>query len=423
MRITSVEDAVACIRSGQSVFVHGGAATPTRLLDALATRATELHDVTVLHLHTEGPAPHLAPAMAGHLRHKALFIGANARAAIAEGRAEYIPVFLSDIPHLFARGTLAVDVALISVTPPDRHGYCSLGPSVDVALAAVRAAATVIAQVNTAMPRVHGDGFVHVDAITAGVEAAQPLHVVANPDVGPVERQIGERVAGLVADGATVQLGIGAIPAAAAHALRHHRDLGIHSEMFSDVIVDLVEQGVVTGAQKEIDRGMVVASFVLGTGRLYDFIDDNPVVQLRTADYTNDSARIRRFRRMTAINSAVEVDLTGQVCADSIGHRLLSGVGGQMDFVRGAALAPEGRAITALPSTASAGRYSRIVASLRPGAGVVTTRAHVETIVTEHGVAELVGRSIPERARSLIAIAEPRFREALERDARAAGIL
>jgi 4-hydroxybutyrate CoA-transferase len=423
MRIVSADEAVSCIQSGQSVFVHGAAATPTVLLAALAARARSLQDVTVLHLHTEGPAPHLDPALAGHVRHKALFIGANARTAVAEGRAEYVPAFLSDIPYLFTQKILPVDVALISVTPPDRHGCCSLGPSVDVALAAVRAAKTVVAQVNPALPRTLGDGFVHVEDIACAVEASQPPHAVPLPVIGEVERLIGERVAALIPNGATLQLGIGAIPAAAAHALRDHRDLGVHSEMFSDVIVDLMEQGVVTGARKEIDRGKTVASFVMGTERLYAFVDDNPRVELRGADYTNDTARIRRFRSMTAVNSAVEVDLTGQVCADSIGFRMLSGVGGQMDFIRGAALAPEGRAIIALPSTAAGGGCSRIVATLRPGAGVVTTRAHVETIVTEHGVAELVGRSLPERARALIGLADPRFRETLEREAHAAGLL
>lgn len=423
MKIVSAEEALRSVHSGTSVFVHGAAATPTPLLEALAQRAATLHDVTVYHLHTEGPAPHLAPELAGHLRHKALFIGANARTAIAEGRAEYVPVFLSDVPYLFSNGVLPLDVALIHVSPPDRHGFCSLGVSVDVALAAVRTARTVLAQINPAMPRTHGDGFVHIDRIDLGVEAAMPPHAVELPQVGEVERRIGERIAERVPDGATLQLGIGAIPTAAAQALIHHRDLGIHSEMFTDVVIDLVERGVITGARKELNRGKIVACFVMGTARLYEFVDDNPLIEMRAADYTNDSSIIRRFRRMTAINSAVEVDLTGQVCADSIGHRLLSGVGGQMDFVRGAALAPEGRAIIALPSTAAGGRYSRIVSSLRPGAGVVTTRAHVETIVTEHGTADLVGRTIPERARALIQLAAPEFRESLEREAHTARIL
>jgi 4-hydroxybutyrate CoA-transferase len=423
METVAAETAVASVVSGAHVFVHGAAATPSVLLDALVARAAELRDVQMIHLHTEGPAPHLAPERAAQFRHRALFIGANARRAVAEHRAEYIPVFLSDIPHLIARGTLRIDVALINVSPPDRHGFCSLGTSVDVAVAAVRAAPLVIAQLNAAMPRTLGDGVIHVDEIDFGVPVERPPYCVAPPEIGAVERRIGELVAGIVPNGATVQMGIGAIPAAVAMALGGHRDLGIHTEMFTDVVVDLVERGVVTGARKEIDTGKIVSAFVVGTPRLYAFVDDNPSVELRSADYTNDSAIIRRFRGMTAINSAVEVDLTGQVCADSLGHRLLSGVGGQMDFIRGAALAPEGRAIIALPSTAAQDTCSRIVSTLRPGAGVVTTRAHVETVVTEFGIADLVGRSIPERARALIGLAHPRFRDVLAEEARAAGIV
>jgi acyl-CoA hydrolase len=418
MQVLSAAAAVSHIRSGDHVFVQGAAAVPQALLAALVARAPALRDVTMTHLHLEGAAPHLAPAMAGHFRHRALFIGANARQAVAEGRAEYVPVFLSDVPALMQRGAIQVDVALINVSPPDRHGFCSLGTSVDVALAAVRSARLVIAQLNRAMPRTLGDGVVPVARIDYGVEVEQPPFAAPTTAIDAVERRIGERIAALVPDRATVQMGIGAIPAAVALSLVNHRDLGIHSEMITDVVVDLVERGVVTGAYKEINRGKIVTAFMSGTPRLYAFADDNPLVEMRSADYTNDSAVIRRFRRMTAINSAVEVDLTGQVCADSIGHRLLSGVGGQMDFIRGAALAEEGRAIIALPSTAAGGTCSRIVATLRPGAGVVTTRAHVETVVTEHGVAELVGRSIPERARALIGLADPAFRESLEREAR-----
>ena len=418
MRVVPASEAVSHIRSGDHVFVHGAAAAPNVLLAALAARAADLRDVVMTHLHLEGPAPHLAPEMAAHFRHRALFIGSNARQAVAEGRAEYVPVFLSDIPHLMQRGSIQVDVAILNLTPPDRHGYCSLGTSVDVALAASRAARLVIAQLNPAVPRTLGDGFVPAARIDYGVEVNEPPVAVTLPEIGDVEQRIGTRIAALVPDRATIQMGIGAIPTAVALSLTEHRDLGIHSEMITDVVVDLVEQGVVTGAFKEVNRGKIVSAFLTGTKRLYDFVDDNPQVEMRPADYTNDSAVIRRFRRMTAINSAVEVDLTGQVCADSIGHRLLSGVGGQMDFIRGAALAEEGRAIIALPSTAGDGAYSRIVATLRPGAGVVTTRAHVETIVTEHGVADLVGRSIPERARALIGLADPRFREELEREAR-----
>ena len=418
MHVVSAAEAVAHIRSGDHVFVHGAAAVPNALLAALVARAGDLRDVTMTHLHVEGPAPHLTPAMAPHFRHRALFIGSNARRAVAEGRAEYVPVFLSDIPYLMQRGSVQVDVALLNVTPPDRHGFCSLGTSVDVVQAAVRAARLVIAQLNPELPRTLGDSFVPAARIDYGVAVAEPPSAVPLPEIGAVEHAIAARIAALVPDRATIQMGIGAIPTAVALALTSHRDLGIHSEMITDVVVELVERGVVTGAHKEVNRGKIVSAFLTGTQRLYDFVDDNPAVEMRPADYTNDSAVIRRFRRMTAINSAVEVDLTGQVCADSLGHMMLSGVGGQMDFIRGAALAEDGRAIIALPSTAAAGAYSRIVSTLRPGAGVVTTRAHVEHVVTEHGSADLVGRSVPERARALIGLADPAFREQLEKEAR-----
>jgi 4-hydroxybutyrate CoA-transferase len=420
MRIVSAAEAVAGIRSGQQIFLHGSAATPSVLLDALVARAPELEDVRIVHLHCEGPGPHLAPAMAGHFRHRALFIGANARKAIEEGRAEYLPVFLSDIPNLFLRGQLPLDAALINVSPPDAHGYCSLGTSVDIALPAVRAARRVIAQLNRSMPRTLGDGFIHVDAIELGVEVDVPPWNHRGSELGPEERRIGELVTELIPDGATLQMGIGAIPAAVGLSLAGagKKDLGIHSEMFTDVVVDLVERGVVTGARKELNRGKIVSAFMIGTQRLYRFVHDNPTVEMRPADYTNDSAVIRRFRRMVAVNSAIEIDLTGQVCADSIGRRLYSGVGGQMDFLRGAALAEEGRAIIALPATAMHGSRSRIVAELAPGAGVVTTRAHVQTVVTEFGVAQLHGRSIPERVRSLISVAHPAFRDELQHKAR-----
>lgn len=423
MHIVPVAEAVAQVVSGEQIFLHGACATPAVLLDALVARASDLYDVGIVHLHTEGPAPHLAADMAKHFRHQALFIGANARAAIAEGRAVYVPTFLSDAPRLFERGTIPLDWAFVNVSRPDRHGFCSLGTSVDVALAGVRAARRVVAQLNAAMPRTHGNGAVHVSEIDMGVEVDLPPCEIPPPRLGEVEQRIATRVAELVPDGATVQLGIGGIPSAVAAALGNHRDLGIHSEMFTDAVVDLVERGVVTGARKEINRGKLVAAFVMGTRRLYDFIDDNPMVEMRPADYTNDTGVISRFRRMVAINSAVEIDLTGQVCADSVGHRLLSGVGGQMDFIRGAALAAEGRAIIALASTAAQDTRSRIVTTLAPGAGVVTTRAHIQTVVTEWGTAHLHGRSIPVRARALIAIAHPAFREQLEREAKVLGII
>ncbi|HEX9635654.1 MAG TPA: acetyl-CoA hydrolase/transferase C-terminal domain-containing protein [Candidatus Limnocylindria bacterium] len=413
MRPVTSEQAVAGIGDGHTVFVHGGAATPTALLAALADRGPGLAGVTTVGLHLEGPCPHLEPAMAGHIRHRALFIGPNARDAVNEGRADYVPIFLSDIPHLFSRGILPLDAAFINVSPPDAHGFCSLGTSVDAALAAVQNARTVIAQLNRAMPRTLGDSFVHVDDIDLAVEVDQPPHELPVAPIGTVERQIGAHVAELVPDRATLQLGIGGIPAAIGEALRDKRDLGIHTELFTDTVLDLVEAGALTGAAKEINRGKIVSAFVLGTQRLYRFIDDNPMVEMRPVDYTNDTTVIRRFRRMVAINSAIEVDLSGQVVADSIGRRLYSGVGGQMDFIRGAALAEEGRAIIALPSTAAGGSASRIVSSLREGGGVVTTRAHVRTVVTEWGVAELFGRSLAERAHALIAIAHPDFREEL----------
>jgi acyl-CoA hydrolase len=418
MRVVTGAEAVGGIRSGDPVFVHGGAATPSVLLDALTARAGELRDVGIIHLHIEGPAPHLDPEVAGSFRHRALFIGANAREAVNSGRADYVPIFLSDIPHLFASGALPLDLAFINVSLPDAHGYCSLGTSVDAALSAVQSATTVVAQLNRAMPRTLGDSFVHVDQIDVGVEVDQPPHEHALPAIGDVERRIGDYVAELVPDGATLQMGIGSIPAAVALALRDKRDLGIHTELFTDPVLDLVEAGAVTGEAKEVNRGKIVSAFVMGSQRLYDFLHDNPMIEMRPVDYTNDTAVIRRFRRMTAINSAISIDLTGQVSADSIGTRFYSGVGGQMDFMRGAALAPEGRAIIALPATAAGGRVSRIAPVLALGAGVVTTRAHVRTVVTEYGVAELFGRSVRERARSLIAIAHPDFRDDLEREAR-----
>lgn len=418
MRIVTSAQAVAGIRSGDQVFVHGGAATPSVLLEALTARAGELRDVGITHLHIEGPAPHLAPEVADSFRHRALFIGANAREAVNSGRADYVPIFLSDIPQLLTSGAFPLDAAFINVSPPDAHGYCSLGTSVDTALSAVQAAATVVAQLNRAMPRTLGDSFVHVDEIDLAVEVDQPPHEHALPAIGDVERRIGQYVAELVPDAATLQMGIGSIPAAVALALRDKRDLGIHTELFTDPVLDLVEAGAVTGAAKEVNRGKIVSAFVMGSQRLYDFLHDNPMIEMRPVDYTNDTAVIRRFRRMTAINSALSIDLTGQVSADSIGTRFYSGVGGQMDFMRGAALAPEGRAIIALPATAAGGSVSRIAAVLAPGAGVVTTRAHVRTVVTEYGVAELFGRSVRERASELIAISHPDFRDELEREAR-----
>ncbi len=418
MRIVTAAEAVAGIRSGQQVYLQCAAATPSVLLDALVARAPELEHVSVVHLHTEGPGPHLRPEMAPHFRHRALFIGPNARQAVNEGRADYVPVFLSDVPRLFESGALALDAVFVNATPPDAHGFCSLGTSVEAMHAAITAAKTVIVQLNRSMPRTLGESFIHVDEIDLAVEVDVPPYEYQRPEIGDIERRIGSHIADLIPDGATLQLGIGAIPAATAQFLTHKKDLGVHTEMFTDSIVDLVEAGAVTGARKERNRGKIVTAFVMGTRRLYDFINDNPMVEMRAVDFTNDTHVIRTFGSMTAINSAIEVDLTGQVVADSIGTRMYSGVGGQMDFIRGAALAPNGRAIIALPSTAAGGTSSRIVPFLREGAGVVTTRAHVKTIVTEFGIAELFGRSIRERAEALIAIAHPDFRGELTAQAR-----
>ncbi len=415
MKTTSLQEAIALIQSGMRVFVQGAAATPEALLRGLAVRARELHDVETVHLHLDGDAPFATPELAGHVRARALFVGPNLRRAIAEHRADYVPVFLSEVPLLFRRGILPLDAALLHVSPPDAHGYVSLGVSVDVARAAVDSARLLIAQVNPRMPRTLGDGAVHVSAFAALVPVDEPLFAHEASVPGPVELAIGARVAGLVEDGATLQMGIGAIPDAVLGSLGDHRALGVHTEMFSDGLLPLIERGTVTNEHKTLQRRRTVTSFVMGSRRLYDFVHDNPGVEVRDSAYVNDTAIIRRQPKMTSINSAIEVDLTGQVVADSIGERVYSGVGGQMDFVRGATLSEGGKAIIALPSETSRGE-SRIVAHLRECAGVVTTRAHVRYIATEHGVADLYGRSLRERARALVAIAAPRHREALERE-------
>jgi 4-hydroxybutyrate CoA-transferase len=413
MRIVTPEEAVAHIRSGDQIYVQCAAAAPSVLLDAMVARAPELRDVSVVHLHIEGPGPHLAPEMAPHFRHRALFIGPNARKAVNEGRAEFIPVFFSDVPVLFDRGLMPLDTVFVNLTPPDSHGYCSLGTSVEAMHAAIRAAKTVVAQFNPSVPRTLGDSFIHTSEVDLAIEVDIPPYAHAVAELGDVERRIGQYVADLVPDGATLQFGIGGIPTATARALHDKKDLGIHTEMVTDAVVDQVEAGVITGTRKERNRGKLVATFMMGTKRLYDFVHDNPMVEMRPVDFTNDTHVIRSFSRMVAVNSAIEVDLTGQVVADSIGPRMYSGIGGQMDFMRGAGLAAEGRAIIALPATAAGGTASRIVPFLHQGAGVITTRGHVRTVVTEYGVAELFGKSLCERARALIGISHPDFREGL----------
>ena len=413
MRIVSPEKAVGVVRSGDRVYIHSAAAAPQRLVGALSARGDELRGVEITHLHTEGPAPYADPALAEAFHTTSLFVGANVRDAVARGQADYVPVFLSEVPNLFSSGAMPLDVALIQVSPPDRHGYCSLGVSVEATRAAVHAARTVVAQINPQMPRTHGDGLLHISNIDLGVQVDAPIAEVQPVPLTDAARAIGRHCADLIEDGATLQMGIGAIPDAVLGALGQHRNLGIHTEMFSDGALPLIAKGIINGEAKRTHPGKIVASFVLGTRALYDFVDDNPLVALLDVAYVNDTAVIRRNPRVTAINSAVEVDLTGQVCADSIGTRQYSGVGGQMDFIRGASLSSGGKPIIALPSTTTAGR-SRIVPNLQAGAGVVTTRAHVHYVVTEFGVAYLYGRNLRERARALIEIAHPDHREELE---------
>lgn len=416
MKILTADEALTVVQSGHRVYIHTAVAAPQPLVQALARRAQDLESIEVIHLHTEGKTPYTDPSLRGQVYTNSLFIGANVRNAMQHGSADYIPVFLSEVPTLFRDGILPLDVVLLQVSPPDRHGYCSLGVSVDASLAAAHSAQHVVVQINRHMPRTHGHGILHVSEIDYAIEEDCPLPSFSVPESTHVEELIGQFVSDLVEDGATLQLGIGAIPDAVLKALGGHKDLGIHSEMFSDGIIDLVEKGVINGSKKNSQRGKIVGSFCVGSQRLYDFIDDNPLIEMLEVGYVNDTAVIRRHPKVTAINSAIEVDLTGQVCADSIGKRLYSGVGGQMDFIRGASLSVGGKAIIALPSATSRGE-TRIVPYLKQGAGVVTTRAHVHYVVTEYGVANLYGKNLRQRAKMLIGIAHPDHREALEREA------
>ena len=416
--VVDAPSALGLVTSGMRVFVHTGVAAPRQLIEALADRAESLHDVEVTHLHTEGPAPYVRASLRNRVRVRALFVGANMRDAVADGQADYVPVFLSEIPRMFRSGALPLDVALLHVSPPDRHGWCTLGVSVDVSFAAAESARILIGQVNPNMPRTHGDGRVHVSRFAALVACDDPIPVPVRPTLGETEQAIGRHVGELVPDGGCLQIGIGAVPDAVLSALHDHHRLGVHTEMFSDGVRELVEAGVITGEMKVIDRGDIVAGFVMGSRGTYDFVDDNASVRLLDVGYVNDPHIIRRNPNVVAVNSALEVDLTGQVSADSIGTHQNSGVGGQMDFMRGAALSEGGRPIIALPSVTSSGR-SRISALLQGGASVTTTRSHAHFIVTEHGVARLHGRTLRERARSLIDVAHPDHRDELERQARA----
>ncbi|MGA7614709.1 MAG: acetyl-CoA hydrolase/transferase C-terminal domain-containing protein [Thermoanaerobaculia bacterium] len=414
-RAGSAEDAVALIKSRTNVFIHGEAATPTPLLNALAER-TDLEDVHVYHIHLEGEVPFADRSHAGRFRSNSLFTGPALRKPIEEGRADFTPIFLSDIPSLFLTGKVPLDVAIVQVSPPDHHGYCTLGTSVDCALAATKSARVVIAEINEQMPRTHGNSLVPISRIDAFVitDRELPSHELAEPS--PVEAAIGDHIAKLVPDGGTLQMGIGAIPNAVLARLFDKHDLGIHTEMFSDGVIDLVHAGVITNRRKRVHNGRITTSFVVGSRRLFDFVDDNPYVEFYPCDHTNDTSVIRKNENVVAINSAIEVDLTGQVVADSIGHRIYSGIGGQMDFMRGAALSPGGVPVIALPSTAKNGTLSKIVVNLKAGSGVVTTRGHVHWIVTEFGAVDLWGLSLRQRADALISIAHPDFREELRKE-------
>ena len=413
-RALDAEAAVALIASGERVFVHGAAATPAPLVAALSARR-DLSGVTLYHLHTAGPAPFVDPGSDDHFRSVSLFAGPPVRRAIEEGRADFVPVFLSDIPKLFMERTIPLDAALLQLSPPDRHGYCTLGTSVDAALAAALSAPRIVAEINARMPRTHGNTLVHIDRVSAFTITDRPLAEHTPRPATPVEDAIGEHAARLVPDGATLQMGIGGIPDAVLRRLFDKHDLGIHTEMFSDGVVDLADAGVVTNRRKNLHPGRIITSFVLGSQRVYDFVDDNAFVEFHPCDHTNDTARIRKNHNVVAINSALSVDLSGQVCADSIGFRIYSGIGGQMDFIRGAALSRGGRPIIALPSTAAGGAVSRIVAALEPGSGVVTTRGHVHWVVTEYGVVNLFGLTLRQRGEALISLAHPDFRAELRR--------
>lgn len=416
-QILSATEAVKKIRPGQRIFIGTGVAEPLELVSMLTKRATELPDTEIVHLLTFGEAPYAHREMAQYFRVNSFFIAENVRDIIQEGLGDYTPIHLSDIPRLFDSGQLPLDVALIQVTPPDKEGLCSLGVSVDIVKSATANASLVIAQVNPRMPRTLGDSFIHAYDIDVLVPGEAPLLEIKSPEVTDTTKQIAENLSALIEDGATLEIGIGRIPQALVGFLKDKKDLGVHTEMISDDVIELIESGVITGARKTVDRGKIVTSFCLGTQKLYDLIDNNPMFAFHPTEYVNSPFVINQQHKMVAINTALEVDLTGQVCADSLGEKFFSGVGGQVDFNRGAAKAPGGKAIIALPSTAKGETVSRITTRLSPGAGVVTTRAGVFYVVTEYGVAYLHGKSVQERALALISIAHPKFRGDLVREA------
>ncbi len=421
-KLRTADDAMKCMLSGDRVYIHPGCAVPMHLVEAMCKRGPQIKNVEVVHLLTMGETKYTLPEMAGCFRHNALFIGANVRPAVNDRRADFTPIFLSEVEALFARGILPIDIALVQVSPPDQYGYCSFGVGVETTKSATDVAKIVIAQVNTNMPRTLGDCFIHMDKVTYFVECNEPLKELhtaektTSPEEEEVYRRIGSHIAGLIEDGSTIQTGIGAIPDAVLRFLGKKKNLGIHTEMFSDGVISLVEDGVINNEKKTIHRGKIIGAFVLGTRAVFNFLDNNPIIEFHPSAYVNDPFIISQNDKMVAINSALEVDMTGQVCADSIGPRFYSGFGGQLDFIRGASRSKGGKPIIALPSTAKHGTLSRIVPYLTRGAGVTTTRGDVHFVVTEHGIADLYGKTIRQRNKALIDIAHPKFQAELERD-------
>jgi acyl-CoA hydrolase len=412
-KVKTPEEALRVVQSGMRVYIQPGCAEPETLVEALIKRAPFVHDVEVVHLLTLGRADYVAPEMAGHFRHNAIFIGANVREAVNDGRADYTPVYLSEVEALFESGAMPLDVALIQVSPPEHHGFCSFGIGVDTTLTASKCAKYVVAQVNDQMPRTNGDSFIHVSRIDAFVESSRPLCELPKPEINDIHREIAQHVAGLIDDGAVLQTGIGGIPDAVLPFLMDRKDLGVHSELVSDGVIPLIESGVINGERKNFKPRKIILGFALGTKKLFRFVDNNPIFEFHPTAYCNSPAFIARNDNMVAINSALQIDLTGQVCSDSMGQTFYSGIGGQVDFLRGASYSRGGKPIIALPSTAKSGTVSRIVPMLTAGAGVVTSRGLVRYVVTEFGVAYLHGKSIRERAKALIEIAHPKFREEL----------
>jgi len=423
-KLVTADEAVKHIKSGDNIVVQPGCAAPMELIRALVRRKDELSDITLYHILIVGELPYLQPGMEKHFKHKAFFIGANSRQAVNDGRAEFIPIFLSEVPLLFKYGQIKSDVALLNVSPPDEHGFCSYGVDVGTIKTPAEKSKLIIAQINRHQPRTLGDSFIHINKINYIVEYDEPIHELPQVDPNATKEElevfdkIGSYIADLVEDGSTLQMGIGAIPDSVMKYLHSKKDLGIHTEMFSDGIIELVEQGIINGEKKTLHPGKIIAGFVLGTRRVYDFIDNNPVIEFHPQEYVNDPFIIAKNNKMVAINSAIEVDLTGQVCSDSIGTKFYSGIGGQVDFIRGAARSEGGKPIIALPSSTKNGTISRIVPALKPGAGVVTSRGDVHYVITEYGVAELFGKSIQERAKALINIAHPNFRDELTKYAK-----